>query len=257
MMLRKTFLFFIMVLLSGCATNRHIPLLPVLRGNINETEVRLILSQESIFADYNRQSSHTNGEGGALGGLIIGIFDAVTNSSRQSEADEIVTPARNILAGYDVKAPLRKYYQHELGKVNWLNSKKISLHAENSSEEEKLNTANQSRANAVIFVNVIYYLSKDMSFLNVKSDVVMYSGDEKLSALAKNNGAAPSLLYRNTYTYSHPVPVAEGISVSGSDAIVEWVGDDGRGLKRAISEGIKKSAAWLAADLQSNRSGRS
>ncbi|MFL6653701.1 MAG: hypothetical protein ACJ8KA_02840 [Sulfurifustis sp.] len=245
------------LLLVGCATPYRIPLSPDAKESVQSTSAVVMLRQEEIVADF------IPAIGGAAAGAVagipgIGILIAAAagaaegavlsniNAGRAKDAEKQAMPVRDALIDYDFRAQFQAALNRELSNVAWLKLGEIKY----DSPDTKLQDLKQKTTqNQLLLLNVSYALTPELRGFRLTSVVVAHPNDDRLKAIASKErpNEDPSLLYRNTFVYTHPLPVPYE---SADKAAQAWSANKGEAIRTALNNGIAEMARLIAMDMQ-------
>lgn len=240
--------------LIGCATQYRIPLSQEMTESVHSTGTVVMLRQQEILADF------VPATGGAVSGAIAGlpgvgillaaaagaaegaVLSAV-NAGRAKEAEKQATPVRNAVSDYDFRAEFQVALNRELSNVAWLKLGEIKYDSPDAKLEDLKQKAKQ---NHLLLLNVTYALAPGLRGFRLSCEVVAHPNDDRLKAIAAKQD--PSLLYRNTFVYTHPLPVPYKDPDRAAQA---WSANKGEAIRTALDNGIAEIARLIAMDMQS------
>ena len=235
--------------LSACVTPVpvNVPLATGARDAIGSTEVVAPVKQAEIYVYVAPVS--TGGQGGMIGALVAAGIDAAV----QEKAQKAVQPARDAIVDYDFDGRLKADLQSALGGVGFL--KVDGVRVTKDAFQPGLDKAiADSRAGAVLVTIADYQFSADAAAVTVTLNADLYGKDAALApfrptgtANAKVASYPGNSLYRNTFTYSQPLP---GATTDRDQNIRTWSANNGKAIRDALDAGSAAVAGKLATDIQ-------
>lgn len=243
--------------LIGCATQYRIPVSQDTTESVKSTSAVVLLRQEEIVADY------VPAVGGAAAGAVAGIpgigiliaaaagaaegaMLANVNAGRAKDAEKQAMPVRDALTDYDFRGQLRNALNRELSNVAWLKLSEIKY---DSPDAKLLDLKQKAKHNELLILNVSYAMTPALRGFRLIATVVAHPNDDRLTAIAQKQrpNQDPSMLYRNTFVYTAPLPVPY---VNAEQAAQAWITNKGEVIRTALNNGIAEMARLIAADIQ-------
>ncbi|MDH5445699.1 MAG: hypothetical protein OEY52_09095 [Gammaproteobacteria bacterium] len=232
------------LLFGGCAlTQVVVPVKKETMDTVKSSEVKIVVEQQEIYAHVNR----SNITGAMGGGILWALIDSAIDSSRSEDADKELQPIKNMLLEINTQEILKNNYSKKLKNVAWLNAKSFSIETKDLQLEERKKVTVNSVNNAVLFVNIKYFLTSDYKTLKVMVSAEMYPNTKELQKLGVNNFTDESMLYKNSYTYEYSIP---DNNLEKDGILNKWVSDDSNNIAKVLERGFESVTNWLANDLQ-------
>lgn len=246
------------------------PVKPEVLGALQPVEVKVGVTQTELYAAFVRSTAAASGAAacGAVPGLGIllaaacggamGAVDASVNAARAKTAEESVRPLKDEIVDLNFDQLMRDSLTQSLQSVPGMQLASVDItKTVTTAAYEK--TFKASTSNAVMFINLDYHLSVDFSTLEVSARGLIYPRGTAARTAAKLPPAPPATssepalalqnaAYRSSIIYRAKHP---GASDDAAKNIAAWKADNARMLKAALQDGIARSAALLASDLQS------
>lgn len=243
----------LMLTLSACATQYHVPVYDNIPEKITSTDVTVGLNQEELYVKFVRaDSSATSAQFGLLGALIGSAIDASVNSSKSEDAEALAKSIRDAVVDVNFSDEFSTAVSAELSNVNWLKANDVKVaHSFDANNTKTYIT--QSNGGAALIITTNYFMSPDVKSFNINCNVVLYPNDEHAKMIAKQNrpDEEEPVLYRNNINYVYKLKA----EVENQEAAVqEWIKGNAVTLKSAIREGVSKMAKMVAMDLTKTRS---
>ena len=237
----------LLINLFGCAAVNEVPMQPEAKKLIKSSNVVVGINQQEIYAEIN----HSNTTAAMGGGLLFALIDSAVDSSRTSDAEDMIKPIRNALIDYDFSTNFSAAMKNELKRLDWFRLRKLSVDTNlDPAREEKLRSS--GRDSIVMFADTRYYLSADFSALNIITNVRMYPKTKELLDVAKkidgNSQEAP-LLYKHTIMTIQPLKNAAG---TPEERVTAWTMKQSH-IRDALNRGITQTSKDLVADLELKR----
>jgi len=224
----------ISIFLSGCFGNQ---IKPEIKKQINTTEVQVIIKQPEIYGSVVR-----NQTGGAFG--ILGAIAAENSKEERMKRNAVaIKPVVTAMKGYKVKSLAQRAYDEGLRQVGWMKPGKVKLVNRELPDSERYTITRNSKADAVLFVEVDYRLNDTFKAIEIESRAYLYR------EIHKEPGINPEVVYRNFHTFKWELPNnADGL-YDHEEIAKKWSEQKAALLKEKIKEGLDIQAKQLAAAL--------
>jgi hypothetical protein len=205
-----------------------------MRGTAGGVTVRVAVAQSEIKSDIN-PSNIAVATGGGLFGALIG---AAVDSARAKKAEELITPLRNSLTGFDVDALAIDTAKAEMADLTWVNATTSSFSKDTSAASQSafLDTIN---GNELALVTFSYDLSPDFSSIRVVEHI---SIAHKAATNAQGVAIKPTdrlsvrnLVYNQSMTSVVTLPGATNDKAANAAL---WAADGGKRARAALTVGF-------------------
>lgn len=205
-----------------------------MRGTAGGVTVRVAVAQSEIKSDIN-PSNIAVATGGGLFGALIG---AAVDSARAKKAEELITPLRNSLTGFDVDALAIDTAKAEMADLTWVNATTSSFSKDTSAASQSgfLDTIN---GNELALVTFSYDLSPDFSSIRVVEHI---SIAHKAATNAQGVAIKPTdrlsvrnLVYNQSMTSVVTLPGATNDKAANAAL---WAADGGKRARTALTLGF-------------------
>lgn len=237
----------LLINIFGCAAVNEVPMQPEAKKLIKSSNVVVGINQQEIYAEIN----HSNTTAAMGGGLLFALIDSAVDSSRTSDAEELIKPIRNALIDYNFSRNFSSAMKKELKGLDWMKLRKLNVDTNlDPAREETIR--NSSKDSIVMFADTRYYLSADFSALNIITNVRIYPKTKELMDVAKKidgNNAENPLLYKHTLMTIQPLKNAAG---TPEERIEAWTKKDSH-IRDALNRGIAQISMDLVEDLERKR----
>ena len=235
--------------LSACVTPvpYNVPLANGAREAITSTDVVAPVKQAEIYVYVAPVS--TGGQGGMIGALVAAGIDAAV----QEKAQKAVQPARDAIVDYDFDGRLKADLQSSLGGVGFLKLQGVRV-TKDAFQPGLDKAIADSTAGTVLITVADYQFSADAASVTVTLSADLYAKDAALApfkptatANAKVASYPGNAIYRNTFTYSQPLP---GATTDRDANIRTWSANGGKAIRDALDAGSASVTGKLATDIQ-------
>ncbi|WP_153912984.1 hypothetical protein [Shewanella sp. TC10] len=182
-------------LLSGCGSVPYkTDLAKENMEKLDNSRIYANLTSNKLGAQYNRFESHAAGaagvSAGALGGLLVGITEAIVNESRETDAEDAINKLREVLESDALEKAYQKQYQQLITQLPQLADNEVKVLNEWPSKGIK--SLSFGGKPAFLVLSPDYSLTPSNRMLHVFLSVELYE---------PKKGKKPSLLYRNKFLY--------------------------------------------------------
>lgn len=194
-------------ILAACQTTPTSNYLPAeARPLIKEIDSVMIAKQTAVGADIktSKISKYVQGH------IIPVLIDVGLNTVRTAKAMNYVAPLHETLDGYDYAADIREEFNFALADSGLEGADDLKILRQ---EPQGFRTAliRQSRADAVMFIDVKYAFTPKFDNLNLTSSVLLYPINPQLSPYKEKPDTDLVIeysdnIYRNSFMASIPVP---------------------------------------------------
>jgi len=235
------------VAMSACGTTppyNHID--PEARSLIQSVDSVLVSKQNEVGADINvsKLSSYVQGH------IVPVLIDVGLNSYRSNKAGKLVLPIRETLSDYDYTQAIKQelneaLVESELGGADGVRILRT--------EPQGFRRAyiRQSKADAVMFIDVKYAFTPTFDFLMLTSNVMVFPVNEALSPYKERPDTDDIIeyednIYRNRFAAAVPVGTDDGSKDENGAA---WAAMDEEQLTALMKDGATRLAEQIAFDL--------
>ncbi|MGY4827480.1 hypothetical protein ACVNIS_02760 [Sphaerotilaceae bacterium SBD11-9] len=255
--------------LVGCATRPNQPLDRKVVSVMQPMDVKIGIRQPELVGDFevSRAGQAAAAGCGAVPGIGIllaaacgaaaGAVDASVNASRAKTADETIRPLKDEIVDVKVDKAINDAIAQALKNAQDVRFSDIVVTKETTDDDyETLYKA--STAGSVMFVNINYSMSIDLSTLQLSARALLYprspaartaaglspefnAATDQGPMLAMSNAAYRSMLF-----YRAKLPTQ---AENPTDHIATWKANHGQLLRTSINDGIAQLSRLLAEDL--------
>ena len=161
---------------------------------LDNSRIYANLSSNNLGAQYHRFETHAAGaagvSAGALGGLLVGITEAIVNESRETDAEDAISKLREVLKSDALDKAYQKQYQQLVTLLPQLADNEVKVLEKWPSKGVK--SLSFGEKPAILVLSPEYSLTPSNRMLHVFLSVELYE---------PKKGKKPSLLYRNKFLY--------------------------------------------------------
>jgi len=216
------------------------------RQYIQKIDSVLITNQDTIEADINV----SNLSSVMQGNLVLGMIDAGFNTHRSNEAEKIMAPIYKTLYDYNYAEEVQKQFNQALSESKIEEASGLQI-LNNEPRGFRYAYIKQSKADAVMFVDIGYAFSPNFDALNLTSDVVIYPVINSLNPFKEkpdydNRIEHGDNIYRNQFLASI---MPTGMNGSKEENGARWTQMSEEELSGRMQRGAKKLAEFIANDL--------
>jgi hypothetical protein len=259
--------------LVGCATPLTQPLNRTVAAAAQPVEVKVGIRQPELYGAFepSRAGQAAAAGCGAVPGLGIllaaacgaaaGAMDATINASRAKAADEVIRPLKDEIIDLKFDQAMNDAIAKALTNVQGMSFSGVVVTKETTDAkyEEALKA---STAGGVMFVNVDYHMSIDLSTLQMSARALLYPRSPAARTAAGlpgdiNAPAAPnqpaSVIdpknadYRSLVVYRAKLPQQ---AKEPGEYLAAWKADNGRLLRTSLNDGMAHLGRLLVEDIQ-------
>lgn len=267
----KTYLKVLLILLCttlliNCSSTSRIK--PVAKQHINSVDICLLVNEQDTFGNIyeivDKDSAIAGGAagGGILGALLIGAIAEGMEESRKDER-EIVRPVYDLYNDYNLEKHLKVQVQQELPAVKWFDIVKIdsvylSQYQIKNIYEITDEYLSESKADAVMFINVSTHFISNYNALNIIVETQMFPNpdDSKLkksinyySDTTINRTDKFNAIYDKTYSFKDSVGNA---LLEKTEAVDLWAANDGSKLLLVLNDRVNDIAQMIVTDMNTD-----
>ena len=237
---RATAIAVALVALAGCAGPMKRVVSDSDRVQPQGRNLMVFIPQGEIKAEFKPATA------GAGFGLIGAIVDTTVNQSRASNAESLVAPVRNALAGFDVDGLAQSTVAQSMASVPWLGAKStiVSKDMTNDRLNQLLDASTTPQA---VFTTVTYSLNPSFSELDVSWSVSILNRDLTEGESKNDRFSNKHQVFNRSFVCAAP---ATGMDLDASGYASEWSADRGKPAREAISRCMKVLGDLAARNLK-------
>jgi len=216
---------------------------------IKEVDSVLFAKQNEVGADIkvSKISQYVQGN------IIPVLIDIGLNTYRSHKASKIITPIRTTLMDYDYTADIKEEFTQALATTELGAADSLKIIREES-QGFRAAYIRQSKADAVMFIDVNYTFTPKFDALNLISSIMILPVNPALSPYKEKPDTDNIIeyednIYRNQFMASIPVGIEEG-SRDENGAI--WMDMSEEQLTGKLQKAAQKLAAHIATDLSTD-----
>ena len=231
----RIFCLLILFIASGCGASRHIK--PEVKEKINSIEARIVFVNPDIYIP----SDSGGGVGHSFGlvGLAVNIGSAISEGNENLIEAEAIYPLVRTLQPYNVPKKAKAIYQTALNNISWMKVKTWVI--EKNEVSEHFSTTKASKYDAVLFIEVNYYLSDNFKRLSVDTKANMYKNRGEL----KN----PEKVFTMTDNYMYDLSKHTDGLYDKHKLGKKWSENKAKLILSKITEGLKAQAGYMLKQL--------
>jgi hypothetical protein len=257
--------------LVGCATPLTQALNPKVASAMTPVDVQLGIKQPELYGNFERSRAGQSAAAacGAVPGLGIllaaacggaaGAIDASVNSSRAKAADEAIRPLKDEIVDLKFDQLMNDGIFTALKGVPNMRFSGVAV-TKAVDDKEYEETFKASTAAGVMFVNVDYHMSTDLTWLQISARSLAYPRNATArtaaglpAAIEGVSPGQPSMMDAKHAAYRANIVYRATLDKPGAtpeQRIAMWKADNGRLLRNALQDGIAQVSRVLATDLQ-------
>lgn len=156
----------LVISLTACGASRQIR--PEVKAKINNIEARVIFKNPDIYA----YASSSNGLLPGTLGLVVNVAMSVSDYENDQRKADAIWPLVKELRSYNIPLKTTDNYKEDFDKIKWMKVKKWEV--EKGGVPSVFETTKNSKYDAVLFIEVSYYLSSSLKRLSVNSKARLY-----------------------------------------------------------------------------------
>jgi hypothetical protein len=259
--------------LVGCATPLTQPLKRDVATAAQPVEVKVGIRQPELYGAFevSRAGQAAAAGCGAVPGIGIllaaacgaaaGAVDATINASRAKAADETIRPLKDEIVDLKFDQAMNEAIAKALTNVPGMSFSGVVVTKETTDAKYE-ETYKASTAGGVMFVNVDYHMSIDLSTLQMSARALLYPRSPAARTAAGLPGdinappapnQATSMMDPKNAAYRSMVVYRAKLPLQGKDPaehLAAWKADNGRLLRTSLHDGMAQLGRLLVEDVQ-------
>lgn len=176
----KPFLIYLIIIfLCGCGAGRQIK--PEVKENVNSVEIRFVFKNPTIYTFNNTGGSIYPFINNGVVQLVTLAVESGTEANKSFKKYIDIQPIAQSLAPHDIPGLTKQIYLSEINRIDWIKTKASIIDKGDYPSYDK--TTRISNKDAVMFIEIDYYLSENFKKLTINSSTSLYQNrGQSLSA---------------------------------------------------------------------------